>query len=99
MVKGDKSGGISPLPVIDDDPSNKVTTIRLSSKEHNQVAIFAKAMGDLSMTEFVGRAVRAYLKACTEDPKLKKEIQREITRQQNALNDFAAMVLGTDADG
>jgi len=83
------------LATIDANPGNKVTTIRLSNNEYDQVMIFAKAMGDLSMTEFCGKAIRAYLKACTEDPKLKKEIQREIARQQAVLDDFASRVLGT----
>lgn len=83
------------LPSLDPNPGNKVTTIRLSNNEYDQVSIFAKAMGDISMTEFCGKAIRAYLKACTEDPKLKKEIQREIARQQAVLDNFAARVLGT----
>jgi len=90
----DGDSGLS-LPALDANPGNKVTTIRLSNNEYDQVTIFAKAMGDLSLTEFCGKAIRAYLKACTEDPKLKKEIQREIARQQAVLDDFASRVLGT----
>lgn len=81
-----------------DGKAHKVTTIRLTEREHAQVEMFAEAMGGLSMTEFVGRAVRVYLSACTKDPKIKKEIQREIARRQQALNAFADQVLGGDAD-
>jgi len=92
--KRDEDGVIT-LPALDPNPGNKVTTIRLTNNEHDQVAIFAKAMGNLSMTDFCGKAIRFYLEACTEDPKLKKEIQREIARQQSVLDDFASRVLGT----
>ena len=90
----ESTGGLV-VPDIDGKP-HKVTTIRLTDDEYTRVELFAKAMGGVSMTEFCGKAIRYYLKACSNDPKLKKEIQREIQRQQDALNSFASQIFGSD---
>jgi hypothetical protein len=88
------------LVEIDANPGHKVTTIRLTNNEYDQVAIFAKAMGDISLTEFVGKAVREYLKACMKDSGIRKEVQRQIAKQQRMLDQFASSIFGNpDGEG
>lgn len=76
----------------------KVTTIRLTQSEYNQAQLFCQAMDNMSLTEFAGRAIRAYMVACSKDEKLRAEVKRQINKQRRALDQFAKAVLGDDAE-
>lgn len=85
------------LPDLDPNPGHKVTTIRLTNAEHERANLFATAMS-VSLTEYVGRAVRAYMKSCTKDPNIRKEVERQIAKQQKIFEKMRADLFGEDAD-
>jgi hypothetical protein len=79
---------------IEANPGHKVTTIRLTNTEYDQVSLLCQSMNNISLTDFAGRAIRQYIKACMKDPGIRKEVQRQIAKQQRVLEQFAASIMG-----